>query len=114
MGDFPTDLIGWADEMDLSADRCREAGYPSAVEEGNRLLAKVLRQAAAENAALRERVAAIQVHAAEIAKERDYRDRTSNHDNYTDQHRSRVREARALERLLAAAKPAAQEGKETT
>ena len=59
MGGRPTDLLGWAEEMDRVADLCRDEGLPRRIEEGNRDLAKMLRQAAAENAALRERVAVL-------------------------------------------------------
>lgn len=109
MGDYPTDLLGWADEMDRSADGCREAGFPQVVEEGNRFLAKLLRQAAAENAALRERVAVLErvyeamVYAAEGCCDPQYSG--ASHDN--------LRYALEWSRkAIAAAKPAAQEGKE--
>lgn len=142
MGDYPTDLLGWADEMDRVADMCRDEGFSRRIEEGNRALAALLRQSAAEIAALRERVAGEDARCRRIAqgiietigsvgpenaedaaaracaeilclRERvavleRVRDAAKDAVNWVDNSEWRY----ALYLALAAAKPAAQEGKE--
>lgn len=56
MPDFPTTLIGWADEMLRSAAVCEEAGAPQSLVDGNRSLAELLRSTDAEALRLRKRV----------------------------------------------------------
>jgi hypothetical protein len=69
---YPTDLLGWAEEMDRAADVCRDEGFPRSIEEGNRALAKMLRQAAAEIAALRERNAMLNQSMAKVVAHTAY------------------------------------------
>lgn len=110
MGSYPTDLLGWADEMDRSADRCRDAGYPKNVVDGNRALAALLRQSAAENAALRERVVVLNQSMAKVVAHTAYL-RGASSDLLTGLLDSCRRIA---EQALAAAKPDAQESKEAS
>lgn len=52
---------------------------------------------------------AVAEHLAEAQRERDFQESTSQHDNYTDQARSRQREFEAINKACAAAKAAREE-----
>lgn len=75
---------------------------------GSSRVAGLLSDAADEITAMKAKLAGLRALAAEVQKEQRYQKDTEMHDNYTDRARSREREWKALQQLVAIA--AAEQG----